>query len=592
MATIHTASRVGIVGAITAIGAGQIANVVTGLNRARQFAHQAPDIVVGSHHGLSGVRPFDDRRAVGRANQPQSAFLFTLALSALWAIKALQSQFRRDLVITGLFIALAFHTYMLEAWALWPALIIAWLFTQKSFTQKVIDLLIAGTTSLIASLTWVLVAWFVPAAHRPYIGGTYHNNPFEMVFGYNGLGRFNATTQALSSATDDPNFRSFTPPFGGSAGWGRIFSSANAGQIAWLIPAAALSILLLFWLKKRGATTIFLALWLVTFFSMFSMVAGIHQFYTSSLSIPVALLISGAITIALDRDKKISILLIIAAAISSLFVARYYQDYLRWTSFVQLAIAITAIVFITLQFKRKAFVTVASLLALIFAPAAWALDAHSFTNSINPIAGNVNAMGSFGAPGGPGVRLGFGQPGTGFGNNQPNFPANGKRNFDRQRPNFNRIPNVDQKGFLFGRQPDQLGQRGQGNFPGGFGGGFGQQNVSSAVDYLQKNRDGAKFLLVTFGAQSAASYITATGDNVMPIGGFDGQDPTPTLAKFKELVASGDVRYVMVGGEGGFGGGMMGGGISSNSSISDWVKANCKADSSAPINSLYLCSKG
>ena len=156
--------------------------------------------------------------AVGRANQPQSAFLFTLALSALWAIKALQSQSRRDLVITGLFIALAFHAYMLEAWALWPAIIVAWLFTSQSLSKKLIDLLIAGTTSLLASLTWVFVAWFVPASHRPYIGGTYHNNPFEMVFGYNGLGRFSATTQALSSATDDPNFRSFTPPFGGSAG--------------------------------------------------------------------------------------------------------------------------------------------------------------------------------------------------------------------------------------------------------------------------------------------------------------------------------------------------------------------------------------
>jgi 4-amino-4-deoxy-L-arabinose transferase-like glycosyltransferase len=538
--------------------------------------------------------------AVGRANQPQSAFLFTLALSALWAIKALQSQARRDLVITGLFIALAFHAYMLEAWALWPALIIAWLFTTKSLGQKIIDLLLAGTTSLIASLTWVLVAWFVPASHRPYIGGTYHNNPFEMVFGYNGLGRFSATTKALSSATDDPNFRSFTPPFGGSAGWGRIFSSAVAGQVAWLIPTAALSILLLFWMKKRGATTVFLTLWLVTFFSMFSMVAGIHQFYTSSLSIPVALLISGALTTALERENEnISSLLIIAAAISSLFVARYYQNYLRWTSFVQLAFAIAAIVFITLKFKRKAFVTAVSLLALVFAPAAWAFDAHSFTNSINPVAGNVSAMGGFGGPGGQGSRGGFGQPGNGFGNNRPNFPSNGYGNFNRQRPDFNRIPNGAPNGFKFGGQPDQLGQqggfqdgqRGQRNFAGGFGGGFGQQNVTTAVKYLQKNRNGAKYLLVTFGAQSAASYITATGENVMPIGGFDGQDPTPTLAKFKELVSSGDVRYVLVSGQGGMGGGMMGG-QSSNSPISSWVTSNCKADTSAPINSLYLCSKG
>ncbi|MFM1909761.1 MAG: hypothetical protein RLZZ545_459 [Actinomycetota bacterium] len=521
--------------------------------------------------------------AVGRANQPQSAFLFTLALSALWAIKALQSELRRDLVVAGLFIALAFHTYMLVAWALWPALIIAWLFTTKYLKEKLFDLLLSGTASLLASLTWVLVAWFVPAAHRPYIGGTYHNNPFEMVFGYNGLGRFSATTKVLSSASDDPNFRSFTPPFGGSAGWGRIFSSAVAGQVAWLIPAAAFSILVLFLMKKRGATTIFLTLWLLTFFSMFSMVAGIHQFYTSSLTIPVALLIAGAITTAFDRDNaNLSILLISVAAISSAFIAHYYRNYMHWTWITQSVIAIVAIALIALKVRRKSVIALISLMALVFSPAAWAFDAHNFTNSINPVAGNVSAMGGFGEPGGQGNLGGFGQPRPGFGNNPPGFPNHNDRDFNGRRPDFNRGPDDGQNGNNFGTRPDQPGQQ-----PGGqraIGGSFGQSDVSTTVKYLQQNRNGAKYLLVTFGAQSAASYITATGENVMPIGGFDGQDPTPTLAKFKKLVASGEVRYVLAGGRG-----AMRGGASSNSAINSWVTENCVVDSSAPINSLYLC---
>jgi 4-amino-4-deoxy-L-arabinose transferase-like glycosyltransferase len=328
---------------------------------------------------------------------------------------------------------------------------------------------------------------------------------------------------------------------------------------------------------------------------MFSMVAGIHQFYTSSLSIPVALLISGAITTALDRENEnISSLLIIVGALASLFIARHYQNYMRWASYVQLVVAVVAIALVTLKFKRKTLIAAVALISLTFTPATWAIDAHSFTNSINPVAGNVSAMGGFGGlggqggPSGLGMRGGFGQPGFGSGNTRPDFPMNGYRNFDGQRPDFNRSPNVGRNGFQFGARPDQLGRQ-FGN-QRGFGGGFGQQDVSTATKYLQKNRNGAKFLLVTFGAQSAASYITATGENVMPIGGFDGQDPTPTLAKFKELVALGDIRYVLVGG-GGMGGGMMGG-ASSNSTISSWVTSNCKADTSAPISSLYLCSKG
>jgi 4-amino-4-deoxy-L-arabinose transferase-like glycosyltransferase len=65
--------------------------------------------------------------AVSRSNQPQSFFILALAL-ALWAsLKALRSGRRRDLVMAGLFVALGFNFYMLEAWAVWPALIVGWL---------------------------------------------------------------------------------------------------------------------------------------------------------------------------------------------------------------------------------------------------------------------------------------------------------------------------------------------------------------------------------------------------------------------------------------------------------------------------------
>ncbi len=93
---------------------------------------------------------------------------------------------------------------------------------------------------------------------------------------------------------------------------------------------------------------------------------------------------------------------------------------------------------------------------------------------------------------------------------------------------------------------------------------------------------------MTFGAQTAASYITATGENVLPVGGFDGQDPTPTLAEFKKLVQSGEIKYVLVGGQGrpgGFGGGQSG------SEIEGWVSENCNQDSGAPAQNLYLCKK-
>lgn len=124
----------------------------------------------------------------------------------------------------------------------------------------------------------------------------------------------------------------------------------------------------------------------------------------------------------------------------------------------------------------------------------------------------------------------------------------------------------------------------QGNAPGG---GFGEVDNSSTIAYLTAHRNGAKFLLVTFGAQSAASYTTATGENILPVGGFDGQDPTPTLTQFKKMVSAGEIRYVLVGGN------SQGGNVETqgNSKISTWVSTHCSLDANAPTSNLYFCSK-
>lgn len=527
--------------------------------------------------------------AVSRSNQPQSFFLLTLSLAGFYSVKAIQDESRKHLVIAGAYIALAFHTYMLEAWALWPALIVAWFFTTGSFGKKVKDLFVAGVTSLALSLTWILIVWLIPASHRPYIGGTYHNNPFEMVFGYNGLGRFSQTSHALSSATDDPTFRSFTPPFGGHAGWGRLFNVEVSGQIAWLIPAAAIGVAILFILKFKKSLSIFLGLWLITFFAMFSMVAGIHQFYTSSLAIPIALTLATAVSEALIQKKHIHIVVLLnVAGLSALFFGAKYSQYKSAFPFIQGALVVLAVLLIFIEHGRvvKYVTPIATIAALVFTPAAWSIDVRNHSNSINPVAGDGSAemsRGQFPRGIGPNSKR---FPG-GIGGVRGNFQPGQRQQFNGQRPpQFN--------GGLNGQHP-------QGNFQprGNFGGGFGQQDNSSTIKYLIANRKGARYLLVTFGAQSAASYITATGENVMPIGGFDGSDPTPTLTKFKSLVASGEIRYVLMGsseGRGGMAAGMGGGMVqneptnTTSAKIQRWVKSNCQSDPNAPDSNLYLCS--
>jgi 4-amino-4-deoxy-L-arabinose transferase-like glycosyltransferase len=133
-----------------------------------------------------------------------------------------------------------------------------------------------------------------------------------------------------------------------------------------------------------------------------------------------------------------------------------------------------------------------------------------------------------------------------------------------------------------GIQPPTGGFGGSGG-PGGpaMGGGFSQVSVNTEMlAYLQANRGSSKYLVAVFGAQTAAPIINATGESVLPIGGFDGSDPAPTLEQFKKMVAAGEIKYVLSGGNDVTGGGMNGSksGTSASAEIQSWVTAHFIAD--------------
>jgi 4-amino-4-deoxy-L-arabinose transferase-like glycosyltransferase len=112
---------------------------------------------------------------------------------------------------------------------------------------------------------------------------------------------------------------------------------------------------------------------------------------------------------------------------------------------------------------------------------------------------------------------------------------------------------------------------------GNMGSTIGGSGNSALVNYLLKNKTSSqKYLLVVSSANDASDIIINTGESVMAIGGFLGNDKSITLDQFKELVKNGEVRYVMTGGDkGGNGGG------SASSEIMAWVKENGTAVASS-----------
>ncbi|WP_310795975.1 ArnT family glycosyltransferase [Herbiconiux daphne] len=577
--------------------------------------------------------------AVARTNQPESFFVLALALVAWAATIAVQKKSLGWLVVAGAFVALAFQMYMLEAWAVWPALAAGYLCVAKPWFAKLRDVLIAGAASLALSLTWIFAVWLVPASARPYVGGTYGNNPFEMVFGYNGLGRFAATA-------DSADYRSLTPPFSGSAGVLRLFGYEVAGQVAWMIPAALLAIVVLWLLRFSRPVLVFVGGWLVTFLVMFSAVAGMHQFYTASLALPMGLLVGLAFAKARAADMLWAQLALIGtAAASALLIALYYPAYLPWVAVVQAALAVGVAALLVAgrrgwrapwaprrettasgwRHARSWWVSVLAAGALLLTPAAWSLDAMNHASAINPIAGEVSGIGAggfgaggFGAGGGGGAgRGGAGGPGAldnggqrpgtdgragggpaatgGSGSSGLNGTDGGGANADGTGGGSVAQPGTPDGGAT----APGLGS----GFAGGgaLAGGGGFAGAGATVDqgvlgYVQANRGSASYLLATFGAQSASYYITATdGDSVLPIGGFSGQDPAPTLAAFHQLVASGQLRFVLMSSAPGAGGGAQNAGSSGSTDVADirsWITASCSVvtDPAVGSASLYECA--
>jgi hypothetical protein len=113
-----------------------------------------------------------------------------------------------------------------------------------------------------------------------------------------------------------------------------------------------------------------------------------------------------------------------------------------------------------------------------------------------------------------------------------------------------------------------------GSFGAGRGGLGGLLDASTPspqlVAALQANAGAYRWVAATTGSNNAAGLALASRESVMAIGGFNGTDPSPTLAEFQAYVAQGAIHYYVAGGDaGGFRGAQ--GGSRESAAIAQWV---------------------
>ncbi|MDG4758265.1 glycosyltransferase family 39 protein [Micromonospora sp. WMMD710] len=173
-------------------------------------------------------------------------------------------------------------------------------------------------------------------------------------------------------------------------------------------------------------------------------------------------------------------------------------------------------------------------------------------------------------PGFPGGGPNGGQvPGGQNGGQLPSFPGGGQV---PGVPGGGQVPGIPGGGQLpgvpGGGQLPGFPGGGQGREAGGGMGGLLDAREPSAAlrELLERDSDSYTWVAATIGSNNASGYQLATGDPVMPIGGFNGSDPSPTLAQFQRYVADKKIHYFV--GGGGF---RANGGSSASQEISTWV---------------------
>lgn len=132
-----------------------------------------------------------------------------------------------------------------------------------------------------------------------------------------------------------------------------------------------------------------------------------------------------------------------------------------------------------------------------------------------------------------------------------------------------------QAGASAGEDATQPGAAGQAG--GGMGGVGLMLNTSEPSDelisYLSQDADRYQWMLAVVGSNNAAGYQLASGESVMPVGGYNGTDPAPTLEEFQKLVAQGKIHYYIAGTiSSGMGGSSSGSDAAEQ--IDEWVQAH------------------
>ncbi|MGY3320143.1 ArnT family glycosyltransferase [Arthrobacter sp. TE12232] len=438
---------------------------------------------------------------MSRFNNPEPLMGLLTVGTAYLALKAMDSGRLRTFAGAGILLGLAFMAKQAQAFVMVPALGVAVLmFSHGRPASRIRQLLTAAGALLLTSTAWLAAVELTPASQRPYIGGSWTNSALELTLDYNGLGRFIQIPITISGDRPSPGNNQLAPYNGG---FSRMFDGNFAPEIAWLLfPAIALSIVLVVlsrtWNFNAAQKKIAVLgiVWFVTAFVLLCFMGTmIHTYYTFSLAAPVAIVVPIGLAVLWHKRERLVLRLIGAVVVgASTYMAVRILNYSdEWPSWFRTLVVLSGGAAVagwlwsrSAKWRRAALAAVA--ISLLVGP----VGANAYTSSVP-------------------------QKGT---NPQSGPVANDPRAISRHL--------VDVKA---------------GNPAWAMQTAFGAVPAGSVLTLLRQTSGEQDWAAATYSAQNAALYQLESGRPVLPLGGWLGADPSPTLDQFRELVAKGRIGY-------------------------------------------------
>jgi hypothetical protein len=348
------------------------------------------------------------------------------------------------------------------------------------------------------SLSWMTVVSLVPSGQRPYVDGAQHDSVFSQVFGYNGITRLGHGT-SLGGSIHPTEFLSLLPQGNNLAegvppSWHRLLDGLYGRDIGWLLPAAVIAAAAVL-VARRGSgrrdalrTSVLLwSLWLLALWVALSDGIFLHSYYMAVLAPAIAGLCSTGVALAWPQRGRPGVRRALAGA---LLVTVAYGIYLLggatavpgWLGPAALCLGLAGALAL-LATGRLSHVSSPALTARVTVAAiGCALVLPAVASTLIVTRG----LGPFAAP------------------------------FEPASATESRAE-AKLKDAASARTVERLASR------------YGTPIVF-AIDT----------------SQLAAPYILASGREILPIGGFEGGLPSPTLAQLRYYVSSGRLRAFLI----------------------------------------------